>query len=75
MFSTSLKTQLETLRCRRVWIPAKTHWKNYPEAFNTAPFARYFLNSLYFAPMVVVAEVISNSFIAFGFARLRAHRP
>lgn len=72
MFSTSLKTELETFKFPPSWIPADPQWNNYVDALTINPFGRYFLNTFYFAGMVVVAEVISNSFIAFGFARLRA---
>jgi multiple sugar transport system permease protein len=73
MFSTSLKSQIETFKSPPVWIPSSFHWENYWEALiNTNPFPRYFLNTFYFATMVVIAEVVSNAFIAFGFARLRA---
>jgi ABC-type glycerol-3-phosphate transport system permease component len=72
MLSTSLKSQIETFQMPPVWIPAEPQWINYYNALTTNPFGRYFLNTLYFAGMVVIAEVVSNSFIAFGFARLRA---
>jgi multiple sugar transport system permease protein len=72
MLSTSLKSQIETFQMPPVWIPAELQWDNYYQALTTNPFGLYFRNTLYFAVMVVVAEVVSNSFIAFGFARLRA---
>lgn len=72
MLSTSLKTQMETFKMPPVWIPAEPQWINYYHALTTNPFGLYFLNTFYFASMVVIGEVISNSFIAFGFARLRA---
>jgi ABC-type glycerol-3-phosphate transport system permease component len=72
MLSTSLKSQIETFQMPPVWIPAEPQWINYYNALTLNPFGRYFLNTLYFAGMVVIAEVVSNSFIAFGFARLRA---
>lgn len=72
MFSTSLKSQVEAFQPPPPWLPATFHWENYYDALTTNPFGIYFRNTLYFALMVVIAEVISNSFIAFGFARLRA---
>lgn len=73
MLSTSLKSQLEAFKSPPTWIPTTFHWENYYEAlYNTNPFQIYFLNTFYFATMVVIAEVVANSFIAFGFARLRA---
>jgi len=72
MLSTSLKGPIEALKSPPIWIPTKIHWENYPDALSINHFTLYFMNTLYFSLMVVVAEVISNSFIAFGFARLRA---
>lgn len=73
MLTTSLKSQIETFKSPPVWIPATPQWDNYYQALIVQnPFGIYFRNTLYFAVMVVIAEVVSNSFIAFGFARLRA---
>lgn len=72
MLSTSLKGDIEVFRMPPTWIPAQLNWHNYYDALTFNPFGTYFINSLYFAVMVVIAEVVSNSFIAFGFARLRA---
>ncbi|MBV7338417.1 carbohydrate ABC transporter permease [Chloroflexi bacterium TSY] len=72
MLSTSLKSEIEVFQMPPSWIPATMNWNNYIDALTFNPFGTYFINSLYFALMVVVGEVISNSFIAFGFARLRA---
>ena len=72
MLSTSLKGEIEALKIPPNWIPVKLQWHNYYEALTFNPFALYFRNTLYFAGMVVIGEVLSNSFIAYGFARLRA---
>lgn len=72
MLSTSLKSQLEAFKPPPPWIPNTFHWENYYDALTTNPFGVYFRNTIYFSLMVVVAEVVSNAFIAFGFARLRA---
>jgi len=72
MLSTSVKGPIEALKSPPVWIPTKFHWENYYDALTINHFALYFTNTLYFSLMVVLAEVVSNSFIAFGFARLRA---
>lgn len=72
MLSVSLKTELETFKFPPTLFPVEPQWQNYIDALTINPFGRYFLNTFYFAGMVVIAEVFSNSFIAFGFARLRA---
>jgi multiple sugar transport system permease protein len=72
MLSTSLKTRLEVLKFPPNWIPAIPQWQNYPDALTVNPFGRYFLNTMFYASSVMFAELLSCSFIAYGFARLRA---
>ncbi|MCY4521429.1 MAG: carbohydrate ABC transporter permease [Caldilineaceae bacterium] len=72
MLSTSLKGEIEALKIPPNWIPKSFQWVNYRDALTHNPFGTYFRNTFYFAGMVVIGEVLSNSFIAYGFARLRA---
>ena len=73
MISTSLKTRAEVAKFPPVWIPNVLQWDNYRQALTGAnPFARYFMNTMFYAISVMVAEAVSCSFIAYGFARLRA---
>lgn len=53
------------------WFPSSLKLDNYIEAFTSAPFGRYFINSAIIAIANVVGSVFSSSFIAFGFSRLR----
>jgi ABC-type glycerol-3-phosphate transport system permease component len=76
MVSTSLKTRTETLAMPPVWIPKKLQWVmqwvNYVEALTFNPFGLYLKNTVIYTALVVLGEVLSCSFIAFGFARLRS---
>ena len=72
MISTSLKTRVEVLKFPPIWIPAVPQWQNYPQALTINPFGRFFLNTMFYAVSVMLAELLSCSFIAYGFARLRA---
>jgi multiple sugar transport system permease protein len=73
MISTSLKTRAEVAKFPPVWIPNIPQWDNYRQALTGAnPFGRYFMNTMFYAISVMVAEAVSCSFIAYGFARLRA---
>ena len=73
MISTSLKTRAEVAKFPPVWIPAVPQWKNFSDALTGAnPFGRYFINTMFYAISVMIAELLSCSFIAYGFARLRA---
>lgn len=51
-------------------LPNKFDFGNFVEAFDSAPFGRYFLNTLYLVVFNVTATVVSCSFVAFGFSRI-----
>ena len=73
MISTSLKTRVESIRIPPTVFPQVPQWENYYTALVTAaPFGRYFYNTMFYAVSVMLAEVLSCSFVAYGFARLRA---
>jgi ABC-type glycerol-3-phosphate transport system permease component len=46
MVSASLKTVSEIYTFPPVWIPASPRWRNYVDAWNAAPFARFYLNTV-----------------------------
>lgn len=67
----------------RYFVPADTavrhkivriHWENYRIIWNYeyAPFAIYLRNTIFYALLSTVGSLLANSFVAFGFARLRA---
>lgn len=51
------------------WIPWEFRWQNYTEAWNTAPFARYFLNSLFVSGTSTLLNLFFCSLAGFGFAK------
>lgn len=69
--STSLKSPQELMVWPPIWIPSPIMWSNYAEAFVRAGFARYVLNTLIVAVPSVIGAVLSNSLVAYGFARVR----
>ena len=69
MMATSLMGQLEVFSSGRV-LPAEPLWSNYPEALTAQPFARYFLNSLVFAVVVVAGQVATATAAGYAFARI-----
>jgi len=71
MLSTSLKTLDQTLAFPPVWIPPSLQFKNYPDALSVLPFGTFARNSAIVTLTVLVGEVLTNSFVAYGFARLR----
>ncbi len=71
MISTSLKSQAATLLFPPQWIPSSIHLDNYPTALTFLPFATYFKNTILITGTIMIGEVLTNSFVAYGFARLR----
>jgi multiple sugar transport system permease protein len=51
-------------------IPETWVFSNFWEAWNAAPFGRYFLNSMLVATLTTVSVVLTSSLAAFAFARL-----
>lgn len=50
----------------------KPRWRNYAEVLTLVPFQRYILNTATIVGFVVFGTLLSCSFSAYGFARLRA---
>ena len=63
-------TQREIMTVPIKWIPARLNLNNFRDAFKAALFGTYFLNSVLLAAVNVVGQILSASFIAFGFSRL-----
>ena len=69
MVSTSVKAEAEVLALPVHWIPHQFHLENYPDAFATAPFARYFYNSVVVAIVVVFSTLFFSALAGYGFAK------
>jgi multiple sugar transport system permease protein len=71
MIITSLKTTEELNIFPPTLWPHTFVWSNYVDAIKYIRFLRFTLNSLIITAGVTVGAVISNSFIAYGFARIK----
>lgn len=71
MILTSLKDMSEIFVYPPKWLPKKFNFDNYLNAFQAAPFGRYYFNSLFVAVTVTIGQLITCSMAAFAFARLR----
>ncbi len=71
MISTSLKNPQELAVWPPIWIPHPPRWDNYVQAFAQAEFSRFFVNTLVVAVPSVIGALLSNSLVAYGFARIR----
>ncbi|HDL86507.1 MAG TPA: carbohydrate ABC transporter permease [Candidatus Acetothermia bacterium] len=70
MISTSFKPLSQTLTMPPKLIPSIFRWQNYVEAWNTAPFGKYFFNSFFIAIVETICEVIATIFAAYAFAKM-----
>ncbi|WP_420889767.1 carbohydrate ABC transporter permease [Enterococcus mediterraneensis] len=70
MVFTSLKPMEEIVQFPPTFFPETIHWGNYAEAIRSFPFWQYVKNTLFITTLVVIGNVLSNSFIAYGFAKL-----
>lgn len=70
MISTSLKSPAEIAQYPPALIPKEFHFSNYIEAWKTAAFTRWTMNTLFIAVFVMIGNVLVNSLIAYGFAKI-----
>ena len=71
LISTSLKPDHLMAKWPPVWIPNPIVWQHYVDAWTAAPFGRYLFNSVQYAFLAVLGQVITASMVAYGFCRLR----
>ena len=71
MVLTSVKELPQIVTSPPVFIPKPIAWHNYIDALTFLPFGRFFGNTFVIAFFVIVGDLLSCSFIAYGFARLR----
>ncbi len=71
MVLTSFKELGDILTYPPSWVPRVFVWDNYTNAFQAAPFGRYYFNSMFVAVTVTLGQIITCSMAAYAFARLR----
>lgn len=71
MLLTGLKSQQEAMSAGLRLLPSAWHWGNFVEAFQAAPFARYFANSFFVSGCVTVSVILTSLMAGYAFARLR----
>jgi multiple sugar transport system permease protein len=69
MVLTSLKTDAEAFAFPPTLLPWPPQWGNYVEAWQIAPFWRFFVNSTLVAVSVTLGSLLFNSLAAFAFAK------
>lgn len=71
MLSGSLKSLREIYTFPPEWIPRNPKWENYREAWESQPFARFYLNSIIITFFGTAAQMICGVLCAYAFAFLR----
>lgn len=69
--STSLKPMSDLFQVRPSLIPSEIRWQNYRDVFDSAPFLRFYFNSIVVTLARTVGQVAIASVAAFAFAQLR----
>ena len=67
----SLKTNDTIFAIPMKWLPSSLNWRNYVDAFQVAPFGRYFLNSTIVAGSVTATTVFVGAMAGYGFSKFR----
>lgn len=67
----SLKTNQEIYTMPIQWLPASPRWDNFIDAWNAAPFGRFYLNSIIITIAGAGLELINATMTAYAFAFLR----
>ena len=70
MISTSLKSLPGVAKYPPTLLPEQPMWENFIIAWNKAPFTQYTINTLIIVFFSIIGAVLSNSFVAYGFAKI-----
>jgi ABC-type glycerol-3-phosphate transport system permease component len=70
MVATSLKPLSEVTVYPPTWWPSEIRWSNYAEAWNAAPFGRFYVNSLVAGIGATALQVLLAFPMAYAFARI-----
>lgn len=71
MVSSSLKTSQEVFSVPMKWLPEQPVWKNFQEIWTKIPLLMFFKNSFKLAIIITVLQVLTSSFAAYPFAKMK----
>lgn len=71
MLSTALKANADIFDWPPQWIPRPMKWNNFLEAWKAQPFSKYLTNTLFIVALGLIAEITSETLVAYGFARFK----
>ena len=71
MVVSSLKLDNEVFTVPMTWIPEEFHWDNFTRIWDRIPLLTYLKNSLFLSVTITFLQVLTGSFAAYGFAKVR----
>lgn len=71
MVSSSLKTSQEVFSVPMKWLPEAPVWNNFKEIWTKIPLLLFFKNSFKLAVIITLLQVLTSSFAAYPFAKMR----
>ncbi|MEZ4506806.1 MAG: carbohydrate ABC transporter permease [Thermomicrobiales bacterium] len=71
MLSGSLKTNAEIMTFPPTWLPTDPQWHNYTDAWNAAPFGRFYINTIITTLAGTTLELTNACLTAYALAFLR----
>lgn len=71
MVMTSLKSNAELSAYPPPWLPGRPIWENYVDAWNAAPFGRFYFNSVFTGVATTALQVVFAVLMAYAFACIR----
>jgi multiple sugar transport system permease protein len=71
MVSSSLKADADVFSVPVRWIPAEFHWGNFTAIWSRIPLLTYLRNSVFLSVTITALQVLTGSFAAYGFAKVR----
>lgn len=70
----SIKTLPEIYTFPPVWLPAQPRWQNYVDAWQIAPFGRFYVNTIIMTFFGTLAKMLNGIFSAYALSYLRFPR-
>ena len=71
MISSSFKTSTDVFTIPMRWIPETVRLENYVEIWQKVPLMAYFKNTAFVAVAVTFMQILTSSFAAYAFAKMR----
>ncbi|NJP46738.1 carbohydrate ABC transporter permease [Actinacidiphila epipremni] len=71
MASSSVKADRDVFTVPIQWIPKSYHWQNFTDIWTQIPLATYLENSVLLSVVITFLQVLTGSFAAYGFAKMR----